>query len=441
MTRTAKVVERVLLGTMLTVACSLFAEKAEQFYRQRADKVLNEVWNTVSRLHYDQNFSTKYNNVFKKYKAHALSCRNDKALALVLNNMLRSIGQSHVLVLPPVGGAVSKALAAAYKSTAPLSSTHTHKVPSGCRDLPADVGIRVALSSKKILVTRVRPDSSAAKAGVKMGWALEEVNGIKIKPEQKYYVGWPILVRSMLAGRPGTQVSLSMIDRGKSLRKIKVVRNANGASWFKLGVMPRSFSTYQSELLKGNIGYIRFTAFFPEMISKCKKDVVGKFSKVKGLVIDMRGNIGGMALLPSWLASWVSKKVVSMGTLKLKGAKLTPKSYPQNGCYKGPLVVLIDRNSYSSAEIFSAAMQDGKAAKLFGTRTSGKCLPSSFMRLKSGFRLQTIMGDYLRPSGGEVERVGVKPDVKVQLNVESLCKGIDNVKEAAREYLVKLRKK
>jgi carboxyl-terminal processing protease len=97
--------------------------------------------------------------------------------------------------------------------------------------------------------------------------------------------------------------------------------------------------------------------------------------------------------------------------------------------------VLIDKNSYSSAEIFAAAMQDGKAAKLFGSTTSGKCLPSQFLKLKSGFRLQTIFGDYIRPNGKRIERLGVKPDCPVTLSAAELHSGIDNVVEKARKYL------
>jgi C-terminal processing protease CtpA/Prc len=81
-------------------------------------------------------------------------------------------------------------------------------------------------------------------------------------------------------------------------------------------------------------------------------------------------------------------------------------------------------------------MQDAKAAVLFGTTTSGDCLPSIFLKLPSGFRLQTITGNITRPNGGKIEGIGVKPDKEVVLSIKALREGKDNVIEAARFYLL-----
>ncbi|QSH42035.1 S41 family peptidase [Lentisphaerota bacterium ZTH] len=438
MTGMAKGAERGIIGLLILAAGMLNAAAiSEGSYQARAQKVLDEVWQTVAEKHFVKDFKAVNKAVYSKYKPLVLQCRNDRQLVRLLNRMLRSVGQSHTLVLPPVGGTVLKVLRAAQRS----NYTARRNIAASCKqlDLPAGTGIRTAQIKDKIYVIRVRPGSSAAAAGIKMGWQLTGVNNLTLQPEQKYYVGWPVLVRSMLAGRPGTKVIVQLIDNGGNTRKFDLVRKANGAKWFKLGVMPRSFSTYQSNLLEGNIAYIRFTAFFPDMICRCRQDIQGKFRQAAGLIIDLRGNIGGMALLPEWLAAWVCPKPVPLGTFKLKGATLKPESYPQNGCFTGPLAILIDADTYSSAEIFAAAMQDAGTAKLFGTTTSGKCLPSSFLRLNSGFRLQTIMGDCIRPSGRTIERVGVKPDFKVELSVDDLRQGTDNVIEAARRYLAALR--
>jgi carboxyl-terminal processing protease len=173
------------------------------------------------------------------------------------------------------------------------------------------------------------------------------------------------------------------------------------------------------------------------MLQRFRLAIIGKLRNIKGLIVDMRGNIGGLLMYPPWLAAWCCPETVFFGKLIMHGTPLEPRSFPQSKCFKGPLAILIDQDSYSCAEIFAAGIQDGKFAKLFGTTTSGKCLPSVFLKLPSGFRLQTITGSILRVNGKQIEKIGVKPDSKVILNADCLRKGHDNVIEKARACLIK----
>ena len=216
-----------------------------------------------------------------------------------------------------------------------------------------------------------------------------------------------------------------------------MTRQINGEKWFKIGVLPRSYSDFYATVLPGNVGYVQFTAFTTPMLLHFRKSIIGKLRNIKSLIIDMRGNIGGLLIYPPWLAAWCCPKTVPFGKLVIKGTTLQPKSSPQPQCFKGPVAVLIDNYSYSCAEIFAAGMQDAGKARLFGTRTSGKCLPSLFLKLPSGFRLQTITGNIIRANGKDIERIGVSPDEKVVLSIKSLQKGKDNLIEAARKYLLK----
>ncbi len=89
----------------------------------------------------------------------------------------------------------------------------------------------------------------------------------------------------------------------------------------------------------------------------------------------------------------------------------------------------------SAAEIFAAGMQDAKRAKIIGERTAGKCLPSIFIKLKTGFRLQTIAGNCTRANGEEIEIKGVTPNIKLKMKYKDLIQGKDSILEEARNVL------
>ena len=420
----------LLLFSILLIGGNLSAETK----RERAEQVLNEVWNEVSRRHFEKNFKLQYQNIYKKFEPTILKSSDDKKLCREINKLLQALGQSHIMLMSPIGSNVSKAMSTICESTAPVKNKpQKRQVP----DLPADTGITLSQSNNQICVTRIRNNSPAAKAGIEMGDVILAINKIVLHPEIKLYIGWPLIARALLSGQPESKVTIKFLDRKNIKRTVTLTRQVNGEKWFKLGMLPRSYSNFYAAVLPGKIGYIQFTAFTTPMLMYFRKSIIGKLRNIKALIIDMRGNIGGMLMYPPWLAAWCCPKSVPFGKLLIKSTTLHPKSFPQAKCFKGPVAILINNYSYSCAEIFAAGMQDAKKARLFGTTTSGKCLPSMFFKLPCGFRLQTVMGNIVRANGKGIEHIGVKPDKKVILSIKSLRKGHDNVIEAARSYLLK----
>ncbi|MBR4956902.1 MAG: hypothetical protein IKZ31_04020, partial [Lentisphaeria bacterium] len=92
---------------------------------------------------------------------------------------------------------------------------------------------------------------------------------------------------------------------------------------------------------------------------------------------------------------------------------------PQKGCFNGKVVVLVDENSASTSEMFAAAVQDNKIGLVAGSPTLGQCLPSMFLSLPSGFRLQVVSGEAKRPSGKDIEKIGITPDIPVENGFEN----------------------
>jgi carboxyl-terminal processing protease len=404
-------------------------DNAPASFSKRATTVLDEVWANIKKNHFDRDFEKKYHaGIYNKYLPEIEKAGNDTRLAEILNRMVKEFGQSHIQALPPANEAEIMALRAAEKNAeeAPLNTQE---------DVPADIGIMPCIAEGKLCVLRTVKGSPGDAAGIKAGDCIISVNGLKLDPSVKSYIPWDTLTSFMLAGMPESKVSLVTANSNGIEKEYHLTRKPNGFSWFKFGAMPRTYGAFYAEELPGNIGYVHLTAFFPEQISSFIKAVAGKLRNVRGLIIDMRNNVGGVIILPQWLAGWSCPQVIKMGKLQLKETALTPSSYPQRQCFKGPVALLINEGSASAAEIFAASMQDAKAAVLFGSTTSGKCLPSQFLRLPSGFRLQTIFGDYERENGKRVEHLGVTPDVPVSLKLSDLRNNIDTVRAAAAKYL------
>ena len=402
----------------------------------RAGEVLDEVWNEVGKRHFAENFKEKHHPLYLKFRPAILKADTDTEITFEINKLLQALGQSHIVLQPPAKTVFSRAMSVIRRNTGPVKDQRrARKKTVVSSDSPADTGIYLAQSAGRICVIRVRKNSPADLAGMKVGDVILSINGIQLHPEMKLSLSWWILARALLSGRAGSKVKVEYLNGADKKRSVILTRRLNGEKWFQFGALPRSYSDFYSTVLPGNIGYVQFTEFSTPMLLRFRKTISGELRNIRGLILDMRGNIGGMLMYPPWLAAWCCPAPVNFGKLVIRNTPLELKSFPQPQCFKGPLAVLINRDSYSCAEVFAAGMQDAKKAKLFGSVTSGKCLPSIFLKLPSGFRLQTVTGNIVRADGKGIENIGVEPDEKVVLSLESLRKGSDNVVEAARKYL------
>ena len=119
----------LLFISILFIAGNIFAGTAQR----RAKQVLNEVWDEVSRRHFDKNFKQQYQKLYKKFEPAILRCSDDKKLSREINKLLQALGQSHIVLMPPISANVSKVMSTIRKNTAPESRKKTGLQP----DLPA----------------------------------------------------------------------------------------------------------------------------------------------------------------------------------------------------------------------------------------------------------------------------------------------------------------
>ena len=159
------------------------------------------------------------------------------------------------------------------------------------------------------------------------------------------------------------------------------------------------------------------------------------FRNRKGIVIDIRGNTGGLMPMIQGIVGWFVSEPARLGELTMRGTDLKLFANPRPWQYEGKVAVLTDEMSISAAELFAAAMQDLGIARLFGNRTAGLALPAAMSKLPNGDGFLYVVADYHTAAGKRLEQSGVTPNVVVELSREELYRDSDPVLSAALDWI------
>lgn len=269
-------------------------------------------------------------------------------------------------------------------------------------------GIGIELNYNKGIIEVVAPidGSPAAKAGMKTGDKIIQVNGKLI---QNMELSEAI---NMIRGKKGTPVMLTVIREGETKPlKIEVIRD------------DIKVQNVKSKLLDQDYGYIRI-AFFQGDVTNAVKKALTKLRKenpkLKGLVIDLRSNPGGL------LEQGVGVADLFIDTNKTKGkfdnlivytkgrvpsSNLKFTGNPGDIFAGKPIVVLVDRGSASASEIVAGALQDYNRAAIVGTKTFGKGSVQTVLPISKDAAIKLTTALYYTPSGREIQLNSIIPDV------------------------------
>ena len=400
-----------------------------------ASKTLSETWSNIIKYNFsEEKTSSKWKKIYEDSKEGILKSKNPRELVSSINKMIQQLGQSHIHLLPPMSKKAQKVILLQKMSRKHVAE---HKEDSKNKGKAADVGLRLCVADGKLCVLDVEKNSPADKAGIKTGDVILAIQGLKIDVSQYSDYPWDIMVEDLLLGNYNTKVSLSVLNPSGKIKNVTLKRDYLLGDWVQFGVLPKIAGKVQYQILEGNIGYIYVTPCFPKQIVEMKEIILNKLNKCNGLIVDVRNNPGGMMMMAAGMAGWLTHKKVKFGKMKSQSFTLNIESTPQPNAFSGPLAVLIDDGVYSTAEVFAAGLQDNNCGKLFGKKTGAQCLPSAFICLSTGYRLQTVFGDYTRKNNKPIEKLGVTPDVVVEESSDKLAAGIDVVKESARQWLLK----
>lgn len=259
------------------------------------------------------------------------------------------------------------------------------------------VGIGVVITPNKkadaIEIVRVFAGTPAEKAGLKPGDLIDSIDGTTARHLQLDAVS------ARVKGKAGTSVRLK-VERAGTLRDITVMRRK-----VELPVV-------ESRMIRNKVGYISVSSFSSRVAVKFAQALhTLEDQKMNGLVIDIRDNGGGYLnecldmlsnFIPHGTALWT----------KEAGGQVNPVTV-NGGSVPFPIVVLVNENSASASEIFSAAMQENKAALVVGTRTFGKGLIQRSWNLSNGYELKVTVEEYYTPNKNTIQKKGLTPNVVV----------------------------
>lgn len=251
-----------------------------------------------------------------------------------------------------------------------------------------------------------------------------------IKPEDKIIAvdGKEFMAQDMdkavkvMKGKPKTEVVLTILRKGKDGK----------SKTFDLAIVREKIrlETVNSSIVDDTIGYINITSFDELTYKDFMKDLKKLQGKnVKGLIIDLRNNPGGLLDVTADIADELLGEGTIVYTETKDGEKEYYKSKPSQ--IDIPLVVLVNGGSASASEILSGAIKDYKRGELIGTKTFGKGIVQRIRPLptKDGSAIKLTISEYFTPNGTNIHGIGIEPDILVELPEDIKGIGVENLKE------------
>ncbi len=413
----------------LCLAISLHAQVAPQLTAEQ--KKLNiesfeKVWTDVRDHHWEKNpGGLDWDAIHAEYRPKMDDANTMEAARKVMSDMLARLHQTHFGIIP----------AAVYSDVDIMAGD-------------GSPGIDTRVLDGQAVVTRIDPGSPAEKAGVKLGWAVAAVNGKDLAPVIAKLKSDPnmhelTLERAVLArltGPFGGTIHVEFLNASNERVPMDLALAEPRGRPSKFGNLPPQYVWFESKKI-GATEYIAFNMFLDlPRIMGLFGDAVSSCKGCDGLIIDLRGNPGGIGGMAMGMAGFlVDKQDEKLGTMYMRGATMKFAVNPRADVFKGPVAVLVDGSSASTSEIFAGGLKDLGRARVFGTKSAAAALPSIIEKLPNGDAFQYAMANYISEGGKPLEGIGVIPDVEVQLSRKALLEGHDSVLDAALDWIKKQR--
>ncbi len=275
------------------------------------------------------------------------------------------------------------------------------------------VGIEISMEKGRPIVVAPIEGTPAYKAGLRAGDVIIAVDG-----EDTF--GKTLLeIVKKIRGKPGTKVTLTIMRKGADKPvKVEITRAV-------IRIESVKYTKYED---LGYVKIIQFQHYTARDLRKALKDLIAQ--EVKGLIIDLRNNPGG--LLSE--AVKVSDLFLPEGKLIVytKGRRDEEKYYAKEEPIVPsyiPVVVLINKGSASASEIVTGALQDHGRATIVGEKSFGKASVQNIIPLEDNSALKLTVAYYYTPSGKLIHKEGITPDVKVEMDAKTWEKLSETVRK------------
>jgi carboxyl-terminal processing protease len=381
----------------------------------------------VTRLDWD--------GVRNELRPRAERAPTDSALRVVIEDMIGRIGESHFAVIPA--------------QPEPMAV-------SGEASALGTAGVALRVLDRHLVVWRTDSAGAASRAGVRPGWVVERIGDYRVPgltPADTIGLRrLAVLTGGMrgLRGAPGTPVEIAFRDGAGRHHDVTVVLDSMRGPFSKFGnlpPLPATFDYTKRALADGRcVAVIHFEYWLPPVMPALDR-AVDSARSCAGIVIDLRGNLGGVAGMMMGVSGHFLAEPRTLGTMRTRGEEMrfvaNPRRATDDGVPVEPfaanLAILVDGLSASTSEMFAAAMQALGRARIFGERTAGQALPAMATRLPNGDVLMHVVADFVSPDGSRIEGRGVMPDEAAPLTQADVVNGRDAPLAAAIRWIEQTR--
>src|SRR5574344_430723 len=375
---------QVLLKNFYINSDKLSGDDLIDYTKVTPQKLFDSSWKVIRDNYYEENLNKQD---WKRWKNHYKNkIKTDEDASVAINTMLASLDDPY----------------SRYLDKKDYSSQNT-----SIESKIYGVGVNITSVNGKVTVVNTLEDTPASKAGLKsddiiLKVGTKNVNGMAISD-----------VADIVRGPEKTYVKLTMIRKGKVFIK-------------NLQRQEIKIKTVKSSIDKKNdIGYIQVLSFIGSTTPVEFVDAVNKTKSTRGLILDLRGNTGGLLPNAVFMANMFIPKGKIVSIVGRNGYKKTIYAQKSGYAISKPVVILVDGNSASASEIFSGAMKDYNRAKLLGTKTFGKGMVQRIIPMPNQTGLDLTIAKYLTPAGHDINKKDINPDITVKLTLNDVLKRKD----------------
>lgn len=393
----------------------------------------DEVWRTVNDSYYDPSFGgLDWAAVRDELRPKAAAAPTMDEARRVITAMLGRLKQSHFAVIPrsgsldddiALGGEAVVDLDVRLLGGEAVVTAVGGRVPAGP---PLQAGSRIIA-----IDGRAFPPAPAASDAERLHqWRR---------------------INAALHGDAGSPAALDIVDPSGARRRVSLPRVMPRGTRVQFGNLPpmRARVDRLERRTPGGrrVGVIGFNIWMAHVDAPIA-DAIDAFRRADGLVIDLRGNPGGLAAMIMGVAGHVVDRPDVLGTMRTRQVPrlqfvVNPRRSTADGRavtpFAGPVAILVDELTASASECFAGALQDLGRARVFGRTSMGQALPASTRLLVNGDVLEYAVGDFLTSTGRSLEGRGVVPDEAQPLSVATLAAGVDAPLAAALTWIDRIR--
>ena len=352
-------------------------------YAATPAELYDDVWKVVNKKYYDpSNNSQDWTKWRYKYD-HKLKTAEDAYVAI--DTMLASLNDPYTRFLQPKE-----------------FSEETQSIKGSLKGIGTQIGLREG----ELVIIAPLEDSPAEKAGLLADDKILEINGESTK-------GINIdAAADKIRGEKGTTVKLLIQRKGVPNKVYSIVRDE---------IEVKSVSCkppFDTSVIPDDIQYIRLSSFISKNAASEIETILNSATNKKGIILDLRSNPGGLLTNAIYISDMLLKGGVIVSTVDRDRYKSTTRARNTQVSQK-PLVVLINKGSASASEILSGALKDNHRATIVGEQSFGKGLVQEINKLPDDAGMNITIQRYLTPSGTDIHKKGITPDVVIELTKEN----------------------